>query len=77
MSRKGIKKYLQFKPEVTRIFDELESYKRFCVEFGFVYNEAHLGNDHSPYNDFRKWHSGRYPRDNWGYMIKQGKKNFA
>jgi hypothetical protein len=75
MSRKGIKKYLQFKPEVTRIFDELDRFRDFCREFGYVFNESHLGNNHSPYADFVRWQNGKYPRDNWGYMIKQAKRN--
>ena len=75
MSRKGIKKYLQFKPEVVRIFDELDRFRDFCREFGYVFNEAHLGNNYSPYADFVRWQAGKLPKDNWGYMIKQAKRN--
>ena len=75
MSRKGIKKYLQFKPEVTRIFDELDRYREFCREFGYVFNETHLGHNHSPYNEFLKFQSGKTPRDNWSYLTKQVRRN--
>ena len=75
MSKKGIKKYLQFKPEVVRIFDELDRYREFCRNYGYVFNEAHLGNNYSPYADFQRYQGGKYPRDNWGYMIKQARRN--
>lgn len=75
MSKNRLKKYLTFKPEVTRIFDELDQFREFCRDFGYVFNEAHLGNNHSPYADFQRWRNGKYPRDNWGYLIKQGRRN--
>jgi hypothetical protein len=39
-----------------------------------VFNEAHLGNNHSPYADFQRYQAGKYPRDNWGYAIKQARR---
>lgn len=68
---KEFKKYLVMKPEVTRIFDELDQFKQFCVEYGFVFNEANLGNEYSPYGDFKRWQNGKMPRDNWGWLIRQ------
>jgi len=68
---KEFKKYFVMKPEVSKIFDDLEQYKKFCVEFGYPYNEAHLGDDHSPYYDFKRWQNGKNPRDNWTWTIKQ------
>lgn len=76
MSRDRMKKYLVMKPEVTRIFDELDRYREFCVDFGYVFNEAHLGNDHSPYADFMRFQQGKYPRDNWNWAVKQGRRNY-
>jgi len=77
MNRGRIKKYLVMKPEVTHIFDELDRYRKFCVDFGYVFNEAHLGNDHSPYADFLRWQQGKYPRDNWIWAVKQGRRNYV
>jgi hypothetical protein len=70
------KKYLVMKPEVSRIFDDLARYQEFCIEYGFVYDEAHLGNEYSPYGDYLRCQQGRLPRDNWGWMVRQGRKNF-
>jgi hypothetical protein len=74
MSRERFKKYLVMKPEVNRIFDELDRYRRFCVEYGYAFNEAHLGNDHSPYADYMRFQQGKTPRDNWGWAIKQSRR---
>jgi hypothetical protein len=74
---KDFKKYLGMKPEVVRIFDELERYREFCVDYGYPFNEAHLGNDYSPYHDFQKFQQGRHPRDNWNWAIKQGRRNYV
>jgi hypothetical protein len=74
---KEFKKYLVTKSEVTKIFDELDRYRQFCVDYGFPYNEAHLGNEYSPYGDFKRWQNGKFPRDNWGWMIRQGSRGFS
>lgn len=76
MARENIKKYLVMKPEVSRIFDELDSYREFCTEHGFVFDESHLGNEYSPYGDYLRNQQGRSPRDNWGWMARQGRKNY-
>ena len=77
MSKDQYKKYLVMKPEVTRIYDELDRFREFCVDYGFPFNEAHLGNDYSPYGDYQRWLGGRWPRDNWGWMIRQGHRGFT
>jgi hypothetical protein len=74
---KDHKKYFVMKPEVNRIFDELDQYRQFCVDYGFPFNEAHLGNDYSPYSDFKRWQHGKNPRDNWGWMIRQANRNYS
>lgn len=65
-----LKKYLHFKPEVNNIFDGLEEYREFCVQFGHVFNEADLGNEYSPHAEMMRTKRGKYPRDNWGWLIK-------
>ena len=74
---KDFKKYLGMKPEVVRIFDELDRFREFCVNYGFSFNEAHLGNEYSPYGDYLRFQNGRWPRDNWGWMIRQGQRGFT
>jgi len=69
------KKHLVMKPEVVKIFDELDQYRQFCVDYGYVYNEAHLGDDRTPYNDFKRFQNGKTPRDNWGWVLRQSNRN--
>jgi hypothetical protein len=47
MAKEYIKKYLRWKPEVIDIFDELDKYREFCVQFGRVYDEREMGNERS------------------------------
>jgi len=68
-----VKKYLRMKPEVTKIFDALDEYREFCVKHGFYFNEADLYKEHSPYGDLQRTKRGKYPRDNWGWMARQGR----
>ena len=65
------------KPEVVKIFDELDQYRQFCVDFGYPYNEAHLGADHTPYTDFKRWQNGKTPRDNWSWVLRQANRNHS
>lgn len=67
-----VKKYLRMKPEMQKIFDALDEYREFCAKQGYVFDEADLGNENSPYSDFQRTKRGKYPRDNWGYLIKHG-----
>lgn len=76
MARENFKKFLVMKPEVKRIFEELERYQSFCVTYGFAFDESHLGNEYSPYGDYVRSQHGRLPRDNWGWMCRQGRKNY-
>lgn len=75
MAREYIKKYLVMKNEVKTIFDDLNKYRSFCVQYGFVFNEADLYRERTPYSDYLRLQHGRYPRDNWGWMMRQSKRN--
>ena len=66
-----LKKYLRMKPEVSRIFADLEEYRQFCVDHGHYYNEADLGVERSPYGDFLRYKKGRPVKDNWTLASKQ------
>ena len=44
MSKEYLKKYLRMKPEVTDIFEDLEKYQAFCVDYGRSYDEKELYN---------------------------------
>ena len=66
-----VKKYLREKPEVNKIFEDLAEYREFCVQQGYTFDEADLYNDRSPYGDLTRTKKGKWPRDNWGYALRQ------
>jgi hypothetical protein len=72
-----VKKHFRMKPEVVKIFDELDEYLRFCVNFGHVYDESDLGNERSPYGDYLRFKKGKIVRDNWAVAAKQFNDNYA
>lgn len=66
-----IQKTLVMKPEVSKIFDDLEVYKEFCVEYGHVFNEKHLYDKKSPWGEMQRLNSGRNVNNNWILHGKQ------
>ena len=52
MANENLKKYLVMKPEVRNIFEDLEVYRQFCVDYGYTFDERHLYNERSPYGEF-------------------------
>ena len=42
MAQEWLKKYLTMKPEVNKVFDDLEAYQNFCRFELCDFNEAHL-----------------------------------
>jgi hypothetical protein len=65
MAQEWLKKYLHMKPEVEKIFEDLELYFQFCRDYGYVYDESHLYNEYSSYGEFVKMTKGREPWDQW------------
>jgi len=68
-----IKSYQQNnKATVDAIFDQLEQYREFCVNYGYAYNPAHLNKENNgTYKEFVKLQRGREPRNRW---IEDAKK---
>jgi hypothetical protein len=52
-------------PEINKIFDELEYYREFCVEFGYVFREEDLLNFKSPYAQFDRYRRGQRVTNMW------------
>lgn len=53
-------------PRVQQIFEELEAYREFCREYGYVFNEAHLGKmQEYPWQQFQKYTNHKNFRDQW------------
>jgi hypothetical protein len=65
MADANLKKYLVMKNEVRNIFEDLEVYKQFCVDYGYVYDERHLYNERTPYGEFVRYQNGKTPWDHW------------
>jgi hypothetical protein len=78
MAQEWVKKYLTMKPEVNKIFDDLEAYQDFCRFELCDFNPATLYNrDSAIYRAFqdsqrprRPWNSDRKPRGEY-----QGRNN--
>lgn len=59
-----------FKPNpiVTKIFDDLDKYREFCVDFGYPFNEATIGDmTNYVFRQHVKQLTGKEPRYNWHY----------
>jgi len=60
------KQTFQSNPRVTQIFEDLEKYLDFCVEFGYKYNEAELYDQRSyVYRQFAKFATGKFVKNQW------------
>lgn len=53
------------KDQLIKIFDDLDNYRNFCREYGFVFNEANLYRADSPYGQYLRWKRGERVNDNW------------
>jgi hypothetical protein len=71
-----LKKYLKMKPEVSKIYEDLENYREFCVKQGYVFDEAHLYNEKTPWGEWQRVLAGKYPKDNWSPHPKPERSNF-
>lgn len=49
-----------------QLYEDLENYLQFCVEYGYVYNEATVYDPrHVACRQFNKWMQGKDARNNW------------
>lgn len=73
MANNYIKTYTQStKPTVDHIFDQLEKFQQFCVEYGHVYNPAHLNRENNPvFKEFIKYQKGKSVRNHWAEDAKK------
>jgi len=54
------------KQEVSKVFDDLDDFLRFCKTFGHPYNEADLYNSNSEvYTQYRMLKEGKRISNNW------------
>jgi hypothetical protein len=63
---KWLKKYLTMRSEVSTIFEDLEQYRDFCVNYGHVFDEKDLYNERNiSYQDFLRYKSGKHVKNRW------------
>ena len=56
----------QSNPRVQQIFEDLENYLEFCVDYGYKYNEAELYDQRSyVYRQYTKFATGKVAKDQW------------
>jgi hypothetical protein len=52
--------------EITKVFDDLDDYLRFCKEFGWAYDEADLYRADAPvYAEYTRFKAGTRIPKNW------------
>jgi hypothetical protein len=53
-------------PKVRQIFNDLEKYKTFCIDYGYKFDEAHLYDMRVySYRQHTKQLAGKHPKDQW------------
>lgn len=59
-------------PRVRQIFDDLEKYQEFCVDYGYKFNEATLYDQREfAYRQHLKQLAGKHPKDCWEDAIRR------
>lgn len=57
-------------PRVKQIFEDLENYKEFCVDYGYKFDEATLYDMRNfVYRQFQKRVAGKDAKNNWDDLI--------
>lgn len=53
-------------PRVQQLFEDLDKFKEFCVNFGYKYDESELYDMRSyACRQFNKFITGKVPKDQW------------
>lgn len=50
---------------VRKVFEDLDSYRDFCREFGYVFDEKHLYNPLKAWGQYEKYKRGTRITNNW------------
>lgn len=59
-------------PRVNQIFEDLEKYLEFCVDFGYKFDESTLYDMRNyVYRQYSKHSSGKPAKDNWVEAINR------
>lgn len=62
----------QSNPRVNQIFDDLDKFREFCVDYGYRFDESALYNMRNyAYQQFSKFLSGKNCKDMWAEDIRK------
>lgn len=50
---------------VSRIFNDLDGYRNFCIDYGHVFNEADLYKSRTPWDQYQRWRSNKAVTNQW------------
>lgn len=53
------------KDAIKKVFDDLDNYRDFCRQFGWVFDEKDLYKPSTPWGQFSKWKQGERVANNW------------
>jgi hypothetical protein len=56
---------------VARVFDDLDAYREFCVEYGFFFDEKDLYKRNTPYGQFERARRGDRVINNWAEDVNR------
>ena len=61
--------------KVTKIFDDLDTFRQFCVDYGYVFNERDLyKRNANAYVNFERCQMGKTFADNWAEDSARGNR---
>ena len=65
------KKYRK-NPRTEQVWDDLEAYRDFCRDFGYVFREGDLYNMRTyPFQQFNKFRNGKNCKNQWDFDLKR------
>lgn len=66
------------KTHINQIFNDLDSYRNFCRDYGYRFNEAELYNQKSyVYRQFQKFVAGKPVKNQWEIDLARFKEEAA
>ena len=61
-------------PKVAQIFEDLEKYKEFCVDYGYKFDESTLYDMRAfAYRQHQKQLTGKPAKSNWDDLVSQAR----
>lgn len=66
----------QSNPRVNQIFDDLDQFRQFCVDWGYRFDESYLYNMRNyAFQQFNKYTGGKNFKDQWADDLRKMNSN--